>query len=257
MSRARTHAAVAGFDRGADAYERGRPDYPDAAVAHLRDALGLRAGARLLELGAGTGKFTRSLVEWGFPLLAVEPTRGMRIVFRRSLPSVPLVDATAEAIPVRSGSVGAVVAAQAFHWFRQPETLREIARVLVPGGGLGLVWNVRDESVPWVAALGRTFERYAEGIPRTRDGAWRAAVEEDPAFGPLDTRSFRHVQRVDVAGVVDRVLSISAVAILDDAAKRAVADEVRALLERESATRGRGIVEIPYRTDVFVTHRSR
>lgn len=257
MAAGRTHEAVAGFDREADAYERGRPDYPGDAVEHLRRELGVDAGAPLLELGAGTGKFTRALLAWNARLLAVEPTRGMRVVFRRATPGVELVDATAECLPVRSASMRAVVAAQAFHWFREPETLDEIARVLAPGGALGLVWNLRDESVPWVAALGRTIESYARGIPRTRDGAWREAVARAPAFGPLAAQSFRHTQRVGVAGVVDRVLSISAIGCLDDATKARVALEVRALLDREPATHGRATVEIPYRTDVFVTHRTR
>lgn len=252
----RTPAAVAGFDRSAATYERGRPEYPDAAVAYLEEGLGVGGGGLVVELGAGTGKLTRRLRPSATRLLAVEPTRGMRIVFHETLPDLPIVAATAEAIPVRDGAAAAVVVAQAFHWFRQPEALEEIRRVLVPRGGLGLLWNVRDERPPWMASLGRLIDRESGGVPKSREGAWRRAFDLVDGFGPVQERSFPHVQRTDVAGVVDRVLSISAIGLLDDRRKAEVAGEVERLLGEAPETRGRAVVEIPYRTDVFLVHRS-
>ena len=110
--------ASAGFQLAAESYERGRPGYPDAAVAHLVDVLGLTAGSRVVELGAGTGKFTKRLLDTGAEIVAVEPVEAMRGKLQELLPSVHVVDGTAEAVPLPDANAVAVVAAQAFHWFR-------------------------------------------------------------------------------------------------------------------------------------------
>lgn len=256
MTDARLPPAVAGFERNATAYERARPDYPKAAIAYLQAALPVRTGALAIELGAGTGKFTRAIVPWGGRLLAIEPTRAMRARLVAAVPSVDVLAATAEAIPVRAARAEVVLAAQAFHWFRQPETLDEVARVLRPGGALGLVWNVRDESYPWMAALGRLILDVTGHRPGARDKSWQRAFLGDERFRPLEEHSFPHRQTLDVDGVVDRVLSISYVGLLPPEERAAVGDRVRALLEREPETRGRVTIEVPYTTDVYVARRS-
>ena len=139
--------ASIGFKRAADAYERGRPEYPAAAVEHLVKTLDIARGSRVVELGAGTGKFTRTLVPTGAEILAVEPVDAMRQKLSELLPGVKMVDGAAEAIPLADASADAVVVAQAFHWFDGERALAEIHRVLKAGGGLGLIWNVRDDSL--------------------------------------------------------------------------------------------------------------
>lgn len=251
----RLHAAVAGFDAGAEAYERGRPDYPVSAVEYLRSQLGISAGHTVVEVGAGTGKFTRALEPWGARRIAVEPTDAMRRVFRQVLPHVPVLSATAERLPFRDGSADAVVVAQAFHWFRQPESLRELARVLRPAGALGLVWNVRDESVPWAARLGAIIEAESGGIPRHRSGSWKSAFDAEAQFSPPVHRSFPYLQSVDLATLVDRVLSVSVIALLPPERQREVADRVRELANTDPACAGRTTFGLPYRTDVYVARR--
>jgi SAM-dependent methyltransferase len=254
--RFQVHPAVRGFDRAAEAYERGRPGYPPAAVRHFARVLGLRRGRTVVELGSGTGKFTRALAATGAARLAVEPTAGMRAVFLRAVPDVPLLPGTAEAIPLPDGFADAVVAAQAFHWFRPVPAIREIGRVLRPGGGLGLVWNRRDDTVPWVGRLSSIFDRYSKGIPRTYDRGWRAAFDRrDGPFGPLRARTFRFAQRLSRSAMTERVLSVSLIAVLPPATRRAVTREVRALLDDDPTTRGRSEIELPYRTEVYWTHR--
>lgn len=247
------HPKVRGFDRAASVYERGRPDYPTAAVRALDRALGLGPRRTVVEIGSGTGKFTRALRPLGAAIVAIEPTRGMRSVFERTVPDVALVAGTAEALPLPDRFADAVVAAQAFHWFRPRPALREIARVLRPGGGIGLVWNSRDVSVPWSGRISEILDRYGwQGVPRTRDDRWKKAfAAPDCPFGPLHEAVFPHAQTAAPATFVDRVLSVSVVAIQPAAERRRVAREVRELLRTDPRTRGKHLVTMPYRTEVY------
>lgn len=244
-------AAFRGFSRAVEAYERGRPGYPQEAVATLAGALGIEPGRRVLDLAAGTGKLTRALEPAGAELLAVEPLNEMRAALVRASPRVTALAGTAEAIPLADGSVDAVVVGSAFHWFRGAEALAEIHRVLRPRGGLGLLWNARDESVPWVAELTAIMEPHRGNAPRFASGAWRAAFDRSRLFSPLASASFRHVHRLPTEAVVARVASVSFVAALPAAEREGVLDSVRRLLGRDPATRDRELVEVPYRTDVF------
>ncbi len=246
-------AAARGFPRAAEDYERGRPGYPPDAVARLVEALRIGPGRHVLDLAAGTGKLTRALEPSGAALVAVEPVAEMRAMLERASPAVQTVDGVAEAIPLAEDSVDAVVVGSAFHWFDGGPALAEIRRVLRPVGGLGLLWNVRDESVPWVAALTEIMEPHRGAAPRYAAGAWRAALERSRLFSPLESASFRHVQRLPPEGVVARVASVSFVAALPAGKRARVLDRVRRLLERDPVTRGRTLVELPYRTDVFWT----
>ena len=252
----RTHVAVRGFDRAAAAYERGRPGYPAAAIAHLARTLGLRRGATVVELGSGTGKFTRALSPTGATIVAVEPTDGMRRVFARTVPRVAVLDGTAESIPLPDGFADAVVAAQAFHWFRPRPALREITRVLRPGGGLGLVFNTRDESVGWSHRLSEIIAPYWPSGRRAREAQWRAPFERNAVgFTALATRAFPYAQRASPEEFVARVLSVSVIAILPPRERRRVAEQVRAVLAADPATRGRRSLDLPYRTDVYTGRR--
>ncbi|WP_319445840.1 MULTISPECIES: class I SAM-dependent methyltransferase [unclassified Mycobacterium] len=139
------------FGEEAAAYERGRPSYPPEAIDWL-----LPNGARdVLDLGAGTGKLTIRLVERGLTVFAVDPIPEMLEVLSGSLPDTPALLGTAEEIPLPDNSVDSVLVAQAWHWFDLERAVAEVARVLRPGGRLGLVWNTRDERLGWVKDLGR------------------------------------------------------------------------------------------------------
>jgi SAM-dependent methyltransferase len=139
------------FGSAAAAYERGRPSYPPEAIDWL-----LPANAReVLDLGAGTGKLTTRLVERGLDVVAVDPIPEMLEVLRASLPETRALLGTAEEIPLADNSVDAVLVAQAWHWVDPQRAIPEVARVLRPGGRLGLVWNTRDERLGWVRELGR------------------------------------------------------------------------------------------------------
>lgn len=153
-------AASLSFGAEAAAYERGRPSYPPEAIDWL-----LPAEARdVLDLGAGTGKLTTRLVERGLDVVAVDPIPEMLDVLRRSLPDTPALLGTAEEIPLADNSVDAVLVAQAWHWFNPEQAIPELARVLRPGGRLGLVWNTRDERLGWVRELGRIIGRDGDPV---------------------------------------------------------------------------------------------
>jgi SAM-dependent methyltransferase len=188
VQREKTRQA-ASFGAAADAYERGRPPYPPEAVAWLVPD----AARTVVDLGAGTGKLTRVLRTPGRELVAVEPSAGMHEQFARVLPGVRVLAGTAEAIPLPDASADTVVCAQAWHWVDPGRAVPEAARVLRPGGRLALAWNSRDESVPWVAELGRILREYAAAPAEDRqtDRVRALLAAERPGEMPYLTECHR------------------------------------------------------------------
>jgi SAM-dependent methyltransferase len=241
--------AAAGFNDPAD-YEAARPSYPAEAVAWFAEQLQLAPGRRVVDLAAGTGKFTRLLAPFGADLVAVEPVPGMRATFRTVVPDVLVVAGTAEALPVRDDTLDAVVVAQAWHWFDHDRAIAEVRRVLRAKGGLGLMWNARDRSEPWVDAVWQIMDRVEKHAPWRDHDNWRdSAFREMPGFGEIASAEFRHTQQMDPEGVVRRVASVSHVAVLPAAERGKVLDEVRAVLASHPDVAGHDVVGIPYRTD--------
>ena len=208
-------------------------------VQLLVDELGIAPGRRVLDLAAGTGKLTRLLVATGADVVAVEPDPAMRVALPDAL------EGSAEAIPLPDASVDAVTVGQAFHWFDAPAALAEIARVLRPGSGLGLVWNERDESVPWVAELGRIFD-WPTLRPYPADPDWVAVLDGSGRFTPARHRRFASEQVVDEDVLVDRVLSTSYVGTWSAERRAEVARRVRELVAGFPAA-----IRLPYVTDVY------
>ncbi|HUY56926.1 MAG TPA: class I SAM-dependent methyltransferase [Candidatus Micrarchaeaceae archaeon] len=242
--------AGAGFARGAAAYERGRPDYPAAAVGWLAARLGLGAGRLVVDLGAGTGKLTRQLVPYGARILAIEPVTEMAAELERAVPGVQVLAATASHTSLASGSVDAVTAGQSFHWFADQPSLHEIHRILRPGGKLGLVWNRRDpHAQPW-RAVAELIEPLRRGVPTHDSVEWRQQLQASRIFGPLESRAFPHQHLASPGQMVDRVLSLSFVA----ASERVVQERLRAqIMELANEFQGRPgqLIALPYRTEVF------
>ena len=243
-------AAAQGFERGADAYERGRPGYPETAVRWMLERLGISAGSTVVDLGAGTGKLTRLLLPSGAHLIGVEPVPAMRRTFARVLPGVAIVDGTAESMPLAAGSVDAVLAAQAFHWFATRRALEEIHRVLRPGGGLALIWNRRDLRDPLQASLDAIVQPHRGAAPAHEGDQWREVIEGNPRFEPAGERQFAQAQEVDADGVVDRVLSTSFIASLGEPARSQVVQQVREVIATHSE------LILRYVTDVFLFRRA-
>ncbi|HEY9010693.1 MAG TPA: methyltransferase domain-containing protein [Devosia sp.] len=249
------HAAAHGFEAGATAYERGRPDYPAEVAGWLTGTLGLASGKTVLDLGAGTGKFTRYLAATGATVIAVEPVEGMRAKLIAALPQVQAVAGTAEAIPLPDASVDVVLCAQAFHWFATKAALIEISRVLKPGGRLGLIWNMRDEARPWVEAISEIIRPYEGDAPRAYKGTWKEAFPV-PTLSPLDLQRFAYEHTGTPEDViVNRTLSTSFIAKLPDEEREQVARRLRDLIAAHPDLAGKPDVTYPYVTEAYAATR--
>jgi SAM-dependent methyltransferase len=248
--------AQRGFDAASDAYERARPSYPPDAVAWLVENLAIDASKIVCDLAAGTGKLTRLLAPTGASLIAVEPVEGMSRHLRASQPDVPVVAATAEALPFDGATLDAVTVAQAFHWFDADRAFGELARVLRPGGRVGLIWNMRDRSVPWVDTLWGVMDRVEKKAPWRDHERWSdAALGERVGFGPLGVAEFHHEQHLTHDDVIERFASVSHVAVLPPPEREVVLDEIREILASDPATAGTADLALPYRVDAYWCER--
>ena len=238
---------AASFDAAADVYERSRPGYPAPVVDWL---LATRPRA-VLDLGSGTGKLTRSLVGRVERLTAVDPSPRMLAQLRAAVPGVTTAIGTAEAIPLPDASVDAVLVAQAWHWVDQERAVPEVARVLRPGGVLGLVWNTRDESVGWVRRLSAILAPDAAGL--------RPPSEErtvPTGLGPVVATTHRWSRPFDRAALHDLLLSRSYVITASDERRRELLAEVDLLLAEDEAFAGPPPWPMPYVTSAWRVTRT-
>ena len=228
------------FGQAAGAYERGRPGYPAQAVEWM-----LPPRARTVaDIGAGTGKLSSALAATGRRVIAVDPDQQMLDALHERYPDIDTRLGTGESIPLDDESVDVVTFAQAWHWVDPVRASREVARLLVPGGVLGLIWNIRDERVPWVAELSQIMkgsaaeQLIAEGGPTVAE-----------PFGPLESRTFDWRRRLAVGELVDMASSRSYLITATAGHRERVLRQVRALAEREAA--GDGQVTLPYVTYAY------
>ena len=234
------------FDRAAGVYDAARPGYPAEAVSWLlgEDADPLTTGP-VVDLGAGTGKLTAAIAQRGFSVVAVDPSSEMLGILEQRLPDVDARIGTAERIPLEDASVGAVVCGQAWHWVDPERAVPEVARVLRPGGVLGLVWNERDESVGWVAELG---ELMGTGDAYVGD-------EDEPElsapFGEMQRHEVRWVQSMTVEQLLDLARSRSNFITQDADSQAAVIASIRRLAVGHPDLRGRAVFELPYVTRCY------
>lgn len=230
------------FGAVAARYDRVRPTYPPAAVEW---ALGV-APVRVVDLGAGTGLLTRVLVGLGHDVVPVEPDPGMRARLDAATAPVRALAGEAEAIPLPDASVDAVVAGQSYHWFDPPRAHAEIARILRPGGTFAPIWNVRDESVPWLRQLAKAMRSTRD---TTRDEL--AARGFGRWFGPIERGEFRHAVEHTVDDLIELVKSRSYYLTASAQIQSVIEASVRDLMSSHTDLRGRNSVEVPYVTEVY------
>ncbi|MFD0408900.1 class I SAM-dependent methyltransferase [Kitasatospora sp. NPDC127116] len=246
------------FGRAAVAYAEHRPDYARAAV---RWALETAPGPRVLDLGAGTGKLTATLVALGHDVVAVEPDPAMLAELRGTLPDVRALAGSAEAIPLADGSVDAVVSGNAMHWFDMDVAGPEIARVLAPAGVLAGLWNVFDDGVDWVAGLARVTGPAAIGprdvpagwrtetarmhLPRSGGGAW---------FDSPEQAEFPHGQQRTAESLAATLATKAGVLVMPEQERKALLDATHAYLADRPET-GSGEFTLPMLTSVLRVRR--
>lgn len=235
-------------ERAAD-YTRFRPAYPAAAIDLILDGLGDASGLSIADIGAGTGILSRALADGGASVIAIEPNEAMRAAAPPH-DRIRWRDARGEATGMDRDSVDAVTCAQAFHWLKPEEAIREFVRILRPGGRIALLWNIGDERDPVAAG-------YYEAIRRASGGFTTSfgRITDDPLDHPLLCAQEQHVvpnvQRLDAEGLIGRAMSASYIP-RDEASpeRRRLIDDLRALHAAHADTDG--AVSLVYETQVYL-----
>ena len=232
------------FGSVAAAYDRGRPGYPREAVEWLLGP----TPVTVLELGAGTGKLTETMVSLGHDVFATDPDDKMLDILSERLPEVRATVGTAEQIPTSDSSVDVVVVAQAFHWFDLDKALPEIVRVLRPGGRLALIWNHFDTRIPWVKRL-----QAALGDPPSTEGEAVAVkvVDDSGLFSAIDDTTFKQWQTINKESILDLANSRSVVSTLPDDERNARLAAAKGLYQEYD--RGMDGMQLPYITHCYRT----
>jgi SAM-dependent methyltransferase len=229
------HPLVAGFS-DAEAYERGRPGYPQSVVQALARALELAPGARILDLGAGTGKLSRALLAGGYDVTAVEPLASMREVLVGAIGSERVREGTAEAIPCADASIDAITCADSFHWFDERRALPEIRRVLRPSGGVAILRAERHPGARWTQELWDILAVHRRDHPGFAERSPGAALDEDPAFGPVREEVITAQETSDRERILTWIATFSWIGRLSATRRRDVLERAEALLDREHVT---------------------
>jgi SAM-dependent methyltransferase len=239
------------FGAAAAAYAEHRPGYAEAAVRWALEPVrscqpstgrGRQRPLRTVDLGAGTGKLTETLIRLGAEVTAVEPDPGMLGELRRELPSVRSLAGSAEDIPLPDGSADAVLAGQAFHWFDLGRAMPEMARVLVHGGVLAALWNVDDDRVPWVAELAEISKHTSSAtLTRWRDGASqdrqdRMAAAGAGLFGVGQVAEFENGQRRTAESLLATIATHSRLLVMDEPDRTALLAQISDFLHARPET---------------------
>lgn len=252
--------ASTGFIDGS-AYDKGRPSYTEEAVEYIINLLKKTSDKDevkydVLELGAGTGKFTQvflNKMDKGTRYFATEPSEGFLASLKNNCPSAEVRQCTAASIPLPDNSVRLVVAAQCFHWFANETNIREIHRVLIPGGIFAMIWNHKDSRIPWVKQMQDIVKsHYTEDTPYALSYKWKPQMENFSAF-EFGANPF--LSGIDFKGpkdfIVESFCTISVMSSLDPEQKKIAAKKLRNILDSDEATKNSQEIKLPFTTEIY------
>lgn len=228
------------FGQAVDHYDRARPGYPSDAV----ELVLTHQPRQVVDVGAGTGKLTAALLGAGREVVAVDPDEAMLARLQQRLPGVRTLVGTGESVPLPDANADLVTFGQSWHWVDVPAASAEVARVLRPGGVLGLVWNVRDTSQPWVAELGEIM-----GASNAERLIEADAVRLEGPFGPLAEHVVTWQYPLDGERLVALAASRSYVITAAPQRREEILTQVRELAARVADPDGQ--ISMPYRTHTF------
>lgn len=239
------------FSSRVDEYVRYRPDYPDGIVVILEEE-GTPTGSVLADIGSGTGISSELLLRHGYTVFGVEPNPEMRRAAERLLQAYPAfrsVAAAAEDTTLPSGSVDAIVAAQAFHWFDPAKAQQEFVRILKPNGIVMLIWNERRvDATPFLEAYENLLLRF--GVDYREVDHRRIGPDElEPFFGTYRKRVLAHEQVLDRPGLRGRIVSSSYMPAPGERGHEAMLREIDHVFSKYEKD---GFVRVLYDTVVYV-----
>jgi len=242
---------VCSFDKVADDYDKGRPDYPPGAMQIFAHNLNLQSDTSVLDLACGTGKLTKALVKEGYcNITAVDPAEEMTRHCASLFPQIQVSRGSAESMPLLASSHEVVVVGTAFHWFDGYKALNEIARVLVPNGRLGLIWNMFNPEYDWVKQIRSLLDQYAKNESHDTTN-WQEPLENDKRFSALGHYTYRYTYKGTPEEVIDRLLSSKTIGSMTALEKEALTAQARYLLRTHHQTANKAVLEIPYRVEMY------
>lgn len=240
-------ARRASFLSQVDEYERHRPGYPHAAVAWVLGS----SPQRVIDLGCGPGNLTAQVRDFGHDVVGVDPSTAMLQGARKK--GLRVVTGTAEALPLIDACADVVTIGTAFHWFDHDRAVPEIRRILVASGRIGLLTNIRDESISWVQALSDIIGSEA-AMAATLGGTdgmetqFSASLQRRGLFRATEWRVFEHAQELTPDALVGLVRSRSYIAILPDEERHQLLEDVKKLCVEHPDLRGKSRFVMPYKT---------
>jgi SAM-dependent methyltransferase len=252
------------FNSAAAVYAAARPSYPPALFEAVEETAGRSlAGARVVDVGAGTGISTALLRARGARVLAVEPGDGMAAEFRRALPDAPLIRGDGNRLPLATASADLISYAQSWHWTDPAHSYPEAMRVLRPGGALALWWNTDAQDVPWIAEQADRVRSHFGDARANKSGGGTRTLDDGKLFAgapfpPSPDRIARRVVRwsrsVPLSTHLANIASHSLFILHGAESTRAFLDQERAHLQRVFPD---GVVEETYDVLLLVVAANR
>lgn len=246
------HSAQQGFSQTAELYQKARPSYPTEITHWLQQALHLNQHSKVIDLGAGTGKFIPYLQQVTPHIQAIEPIAEMLEQLQQQYPNIECIQTDSKKLKIPHSSIDAVLCAQSFHWFADQASLKAIYQVLKPQAQLGLVWNQRDTSIDWVKEIADFILPFEGDTPRYHRGTWCEVFKNTSLFKFISVQTFPLYHTGTVENVViQRLLSTSFIAAAEPTTKAYIRTEILNIIKKYLKKDLHDTVSFPYVTHAY------